>query len=136
MEDWGLVIPLTIHHLSRFHTKSGMANRSISVVASGDGMQGSVFLDDRIAKYTRFQHEGTGEYGPFHKPFTVEPKSRKSLYWVEGGGKHFAKKVTIKGIHPDQFLYRAFEAQRPYLLARMRGAVEAALQVSGLKGAK
>jgi hypothetical protein len=123
----------------RFKSKSSNANRSIKHLVSGDGMEGKVYIDSGVAKYAEYQHEGTGRYGPKHRAYKVRAVTRKALYWVSNGAKNFVSKkafVTIKGIRPDKFLYRAFAAQKPYLVARMNGAVDAALKMAGLKGVK
>jgi hypothetical protein len=149
----------------RFHSKSVMAVRSIQHEVTSDGLEGRAYINDGVAKYTKYQHEGTGLYGAMHRAYRVYPKNKGALSFVmggkhylvprqprvEGGAKNpYFKKlekegianiiwkgyVTIKGIRPDHFLYRAFAAQKPYVLARMRGAVSAALNMAGLKGVR
>jgi len=120
----------------RFHSKSGQANRSIMHEVTSDGLEGRAYINDGVAKYTKYQHEGTGLYGAMRRAYKVKPKTRKALYWVSDGEKNFSQGVTIRGIRPDHFLYRAFAAQKPYVLARMRGAVSAALNMAGLKGGR
>jgi len=65
------------------------------------------------APYALFVHEGTGIFGPLQKPFTVEPKKKKALFWT--GAPHPFKKVTIKGMKARPFLKQAAEEEFPKL---------------------
>jgi hypothetical protein len=105
---------------------SGNLERSIKVAVSGSGLEGSVYLDDNIASYGKYQHEGTRDH-------VVSPSARKALYWVQGGNKRFSAGHKVRGIKKDQFLYSAFDRQKPFLVARMKAAVKRVFETAGLK---
>lgn len=64
----------------RFRSRSGLAEKSIDVDESNLGqLEGAVFLDEGVAPYAPFLHEGT-------KRHFVGPKDKKALRWVAGGG--------------------------------------------------
>jgi uncharacterized protein GlcG (DUF336 family) len=113
-----------MHH--RFKTKSGSLERSIQHDTSKDGLYGRVFLNTGTAKYGPYQHDGT-------KPHVVRPTNRKALYFLKGGQKFFSKGHTVGGIKADKFMDKAFMRQKPYIIARIRGAIARAFQIAGLK---
>jgi hypothetical protein len=149
----------------RFNSKTSAAAKSIKHEVTGDGLEGRAYIDKGVAMHAVYQHEGTGLFGAMRRAYRVYPKDKGALSFVMGGKHYLVPKhpriaggtknpyfrklekegianiiwkgyVTIRGIHPDRFLDRAFEAQKPYLLARMRGAVAGALKVAGLAGSK
>ena len=61
------------------------------------------------ALYAIYVHEGTGIYGPKQKPYTVEARNKKALFWQ--GAPHPFKKVTIRGMRARPFLKQAFEEE-------------------------
>jgi hypothetical protein len=112
------------HH--RFTSRSGDTERDgIKTKVDGKTLTGVVFLATDTAVY---QHEGTGLYGPKGRAFTVRPVQKKALRWVTARdvfmasagayGFSFAKKVTIKGIKPDPYLYTAADIKRPEIISR------------------
>jgi hypothetical protein len=136
-----------IHH--RFKTGKGFAERSIKSEVEQSGLEGKVYGDSGIAPYIAPLHDGSKS----HKIF---PRSgSKGMFFVKGGtgfyvppggtisGKSFwenAGKFVIgkgyvnhPGTKPDQFIYQAMTRQKPYLLARMNGAVKRAFQIAGFK---
>lgn len=57
-------------------------------------------------EYGQWLEEGTGIYGPMHKP--IVPINKKALSWVdEDGKKHFAMKV--KGMKPTPIIRDTLE---------------------------
>jgi HK97 gp10 family phage protein len=71
----------TVHPTYRTH--SGQADRSIKSSANNDGTMGTVFIDDSVARYARFLHDGTKyiKAGKYMRNafFRQEPKIRTSL---------------------------------------------------------
>lgn len=65
------------------------------------------------APYAIFVHEGTGIFGPKQRPYTIEARNKKALFWP--GAQHPVKKVTIRGMRARPFLKQAFEEQGPKL---------------------
>jgi len=61
------------------------------------------------ASYAIYVHEGTGIYGPKQRPYVVEAKNKKALFWQ--GAPHPFKKVTIRGMRARPFLKQAFEEE-------------------------
>lgn len=105
-----------LHH--RFKTKSGMLERAIKYIVSKSGLSAQIYIDDGIAKYGKYVHEGTDAH-------QIRPKTKKALYFVKNSTKFFSKKgVNHPGTKPDKFLYEAADRQQPYFLARMNGAMK------------
>lgn len=75
---------------------------------SGSGFE-TVGTVKFTAPYAIYVHEGTGIYGPKQKPFVVEAKNKKALFWP--GAPHPFKKVTIRGMRARPFLKQAFEEE-------------------------
>lgn len=116
-----------------YTSRSGNTDRSIKVEIAPNNLGGKVFLDTGIAPYGPILHEGSGLYGPKGQAFTVEAKNKKALRWVFGGGFRYAKKVVIKGIKPDPFLYRSARHNLAAMMARFNAAVDRTLAAGGLK---
>jgi hypothetical protein len=141
-----------MHH--RFKTKSGSLERSIQHDTSKDGLYGRVFLNTGTAKYGPYQHDGT-------KPHRIYATNKAALYFVKNGigylvprnmwdpeSRHYWRGVREKnknvhlvekgfvnhpGIKADKFLDKALMRQKPYIIARIRGALARAFQIAGLK---
>lgn len=109
----------------RFTTKSGQLERSINELTNYIGTKGKVFLDDGVAKYGKYVHEGT-------KAHDIKPKNKKSLYFVVGGKKVFSKKIHHPGTKEDQFLYRAFNRSKQRIVEGLNFAYVRALKAAGL----
>lgn len=90
----------------RFTSRSGQLERAIDVRMIGD-KTAEVYIDNNIAPYGPFVHEGTRAHYIF-------PKEKQSLRWVPSGGNGFAfaKRVFHRGTQPDQFLYEALDNSR------------------------
>lgn len=109
--------------IHKFRARSGEADRAIVYAYDEEEVQGVVSLDEEIAPYIRFLHEGSGLYGPHHKAFDIFPKNKKMLRFATSpgtamwrpdpygrfheGGFTYAFGVTNPGIKKDQFLYEA-----------------------------
>lgn len=109
-------------------------------------------------KYARYVEEGTGIYGPKHRPFVVRAKNAKALFWgarvsfasrlkdhrslyrtnttksgvttVAGNGTDllFVKSVTIRGMKPRAPFSRAFGRFMPVYADITRQEVAKAVQ--------
>lgn len=90
----------------RFTSRSGQLERAIDVRMIGD-KTAEVYIDNNLAPYGPFVHEGTRAHYIF-------PKEKQSLRWVPSGGNGFAfaKRVFHRGTQPDQFLYEALDNSR------------------------
>jgi hypothetical protein len=125
----------TNHRFKSGTGKSGRAEEAPFVQVSYSGLEGRVILDKKIMHAT-YLHEGTGKYGKGHGEYRIQAKNKKTLHWVSGGKEYFVKKglyITHPGIKPDPFLYRAFNRQKPFIIARMKAAVSRVFQMAGLK---
>lgn len=90
----------------RFTSRSSQLERAIDVRMIGD-KTAEVYIDNNLAPYGPFVHEGTRAHYIF-------PREKQSLRWVPAGGNGFvfAKRVFHRGTQPDQFLYEALDNSR------------------------
>ena len=95
----------------KFKSRGGFAEKSIMMDdGNTNQLEGSIYLDEQVAFYSRFLHEGTDQdNGGRH---WVGPKNKKALRWATGGGFGFSRGHWVRGIDPDPFLYRAGENSR------------------------
>lgn len=91
-----------------FNSKTRRLMRSIRVNVVNDH-DGEVYLDESIAPYASFVHDGTGIYGDRHKPFAIMPKKGARIAWQGKNGKMFASKVMNPGQQGNPFLYDSAE---------------------------
>lgn len=140
------------HH--RFDRKSGMLQRSIREEVDKSGLYAKVFLDEGIASYGKYVHEGT-------RPHRIVAKDKKALSFMKGGITYMVPKVPHKvpgwmvksgivgnsgngktvwsqkgyvdhpGTKPDRFLYNAAVRQKPYFIERINGAVKRIIEAAG-----
>lgn len=96
------------HH--NYTSRTGDLTRSIDMRMLTD-RSAVVYLDEGLADYGPFVHEGT-------RPHMIRPKNRKALRWVPTGGNSFlfAKNVLHPGNRMDPFLYRALDTKRPDII--------------------
>ena len=80
------------------------------------GLTSEIYIDQNN-KPAIYIHDGTKEH-------MVKPKGKKALYWVEGGGKMFSKGHMVKGIKKHQFLYRAFNKDRQYIIDAFKSVIK------------
>ena len=125
-----IVTDAKMHH--RFKIKGGFLEKSIQKLIHPSGLSATVFLNEGVASYGKYVHDGTGIYNG-GKPYPIKPKNKKMLYWKNASGKHFSKGVMHNGIKPDRFLYEAGKRQEPYFIARINGAVKLIIEAAGLK---
>ena len=90
----------------RFTSRTGQLERAIDVRMIGD-KTAEVYIDNNVAPYGPFVHEGTRAHEIF-------PKGKQVPRWVPNGGNGFvfAKRVFHRGTKPDQFLYEALDNSR------------------------
>jgi hypothetical protein len=100
----------------RFVSRSGMTERSIESVASGN--TGTVSLTSDIAVY---QHEGT-------RAHAIYPRTKQALRFVQNRGFVFAKRVNHPGIKKDQYLYQAADKMEPIIVSRFSAALDGLLE--------
>ena len=138
----------------RFKSDSNRLENSIVDKVDESGLSGIVFLDENIASYGKYQHDGA-------KPHVIRPKNKGALFFLKGGQKFFVPKhargeggylteywrdrknegavvvakgyVNHPGIKPDKFLNKALKRQEPFFYARISGAVKRILIAAGLK---
>lgn len=122
-------IDARLHH--RFKTNTGKLERSIQEDVDGSGLSGKVWLEESVASYGKFVHDGTGTFAGGSK-YPIVPVNRKALFFVSNGQKNFAKAIMHPGIRKDQFLFQAFDRQKPFFMARIRGAVKRIFDSVGL----
>ena len=94
----------------RFVSRTGALVKSVKSEVDfndTDGIAGRVFLDESVAPYGKFVHDGTGICAG-HQAWVVTPKNKKALRWASGGKWVFAKYAKhLLGSKPDQFIYEA-----------------------------
>jgi hypothetical protein len=112
-----------LHH--RFVTRTGKLERSMRYEVGESGLEGRAFLDSGIAPHAAPVHEGS-------RPHIIARKTRKTLYWVSGGEKHFSRSVRHPGTKPDQFLFQAAERQRPFVRSMVKDSVLRAFKIAGI----
>ncbi len=71
-------------------------------------------------KYGLFIEEGTGVYGPRHRPIT--PRTAKVLAFKSGGSMVFAKKVL--GMKPRPFFKPGWTAAQPFIRSQFDQVTE------------
>jgi hypothetical protein len=142
-----------MHH--RYKAKRGGVERSILYDVSPAGIEGTLRVDTGVTPYAGYVHDGT-------KPHKIFPKNKAALYFVINGKKILVPKLSMlygatglsqywreaekagayvsrkgyvdhPGTKPDKFLYQAMARQKPYILARMSGAVKRVFQMAGFK---
>jgi hypothetical protein len=123
---------------SGFTSRSHNLERSITVqkpVANGTLTNGSVYLDEGVAKYGIYQHEGTGLYGDKGKYIEISPKNWTTLRWPNptGGGLIYAKRVLKNpGVKGDPFLYKAADNRADKINLIFNNRVSIGIRESGL----
>lgn len=90
----------------RFRGKTQKLERSVQYTVL-DEDSGEVYLDEGIASYASFFHDGTGLYGDRHHEITITPENGKALRWTQGGRTYFASRVMNPGQQGEPFLYDA-----------------------------
>ena len=127
-----IVTDAKMHH--RFKRKGGFLEKSIQKLIHPSGLSATVFLNEGVASYGKYVHDGTGIYNG-GKPYPIKPKNKKLLYFVSKKIGHLisSKGVMHNGIKPDRFLYEAGKRQEPYFIARINGAVKRIIEAAGLK---
>lgn len=111
--------------------KLGAAVRAEMPVAVGNIYRGAVGVR-REPRHAEFVHEGTGIYGPLHRPYTLTKRQTQgppvTSEWgrdrtgrinpavgnvfriTSGGGDvYYRRRVTVQGQRPQPFLTEAFE---------------------------
>lgn len=125
-------IDARLHH--RFKPHSGKLVRSILQDVEQSGLEGKVWIEESISNYGKYVHDGTGLYGEKGAKYPIRPKNKPLLYYVSSKLGHLvgSKGVMHPGTKPDQFLFQAFYRQKPYFLARVRGAAKRIFDAVGL----
>jgi hypothetical protein len=141
------------HRFSQAPGHTGQLVRSVQQDVEQSGLSGKVWLEESVAPYGKYVHDGT-------KPHVIRPKNKAALFFVKGGQKWFVPKqaygeggylrevwrdlknaganivgkgyVNHPGTKPDPFLFQAFDRQKPYFLARVRGAAKRIFDAVGL----
>ncbi|WP_371380900.1 hypothetical protein [Sporomusa aerivorans] len=101
----------------RFRSRTTMLEKSVDYEVNKAEMEATVSLDESVASYAPWVHDGT-------KPHWIERKAKKSLRWTQGGKFMFATKVWHPGTQKDQFLYEAGKAALPRINQIFARAVE------------
>ncbi len=94
----------------RFTSRTGDLEKAVDVRFSANGRRGEIFLNEGVASYARFVHEGT-------KPHAIFPKNKLALRFPKGGKFAFAKRVQHPGTKKDQFLFEALDTEQDEISA-------------------
>lgn len=103
----------------RFKSKSGKLTKAInSEIISKSPIVGKVFINNDVAPYGKFVHQGT-------KPHVIYAKDANALSWMSEGKRVFAKYVFHPGTEPDPFIDNAVEALTGKMVNNILEAVKA-----------
>lgn len=69
-----------------------------------------VVLVGTNVKYARWVHDGTGIYGPLHRP--IKPRTKKFLRFKPSKKSKYVYARQVKGMKPNRFLLNALHAAR------------------------
>jgi hypothetical protein len=136
----------------RFKSKSNHLENSVSFEVAPAGLEAKVFLDEGVAKYGKYVHDGTD-------PHVIRPKGG-ALSFVMGGKKFLVPKhargeggylteywrkardagavivpkgyVNHPGTKPDKFLYQAAARNELTIVARINATVARIFKIAGL----
>jgi hypothetical protein len=122
-------VQLSAKREHRFVTRGGMLANSILPFVSSSGLLGRVYLDQGLAPYGAFVHNGTGIYGKRRKP--IVPRVAPLLRWRGLDGRYHSAK-SVRGIKPDRFLYEAFKRASKEIVAGLQKAYVTILKNGGL----
>lgn len=93
----------------RFKTRTARLQNSVTSESGivGNELVGRVFLNEKVAPYARFVHNGWVREKP------ILPKgARRALHWVSGGQNIFRARVDKGAKYAgDPFLFEAFDAK-------------------------
>lgn len=126
------------HNHPGFTSRSHNLERSITVEpprSLGTVSSGAVYLDEGIAHYGQYQHEGTGLYGAKGDYIKIFPRNGKMLRWPNAGGTGFiyATKVLLNpGVKGDPFLYNALQNRATKVNQLFNRRVDLGIRESGL----
>lgn len=89
--------------------RTGDLRRSIDVLLyeTSAGPVARIGSDSKVA---RWQHEGTGIYGPTGRP--IRPVRARVLRFKPKGARKFVYAAQVRGVKPTRFLVRALPAGR------------------------
>lgn len=107
------------HH--GFKSRTGNLERSIISLQSNDGLKGFVTIDRTKAPYGVYVHQGYNAY-------TIVPRFKKALRWVNGSDFVFAKRVRHPAYKGDAFLFNALDKSADRIEKIFSNRVEAALR--------
>jgi len=118
-----------VQHYARqnhdFESHSHKLEQAINYDIGPDGLSGRVFIDETLAPYGKWVHDGTKEH-------FVRPRNARALHWVEGGNEFFSSGHEVSGITADPFLINALLAQDSNIMTRINNAIDKVLREAGL----
>lgn len=103
-----------------FKARTGNLERAITTIQSREGLKGWVTVDRTQAPYGTYVHQG-------FNAFTIVPRHKKALRWVDGSEFAFAKRVRHPGYKGDPFLFNALDAKAGYIEKTFDNRIDAAL---------
>ena len=107
-----------------FKSRQGNLERSIEAkIVNEEPLTGEVFINEAVAPYGTFVHEGTGVYGPKKKPYFVKPSEKKALRWSKGDKFFFSKGHKVMGQPADKFLDAAVEKKLDSVSKSLEAAI-------------
>lgn len=106
------------HH--GFTSRTGNLERAITSIHSRDGLKGWVTIDRTQAPYGTYVHQG-------YKAFTIVPRHKKALRWVDGSDFAFAKRVQHPAFKGDPFLFNALDESEQKITKIFDNRVNAAI---------
>ncbi|MGM9571729.1 MAG: HK97 gp10 family phage protein [bacterium] len=115
-----------------YKDKSGQLTKSIQFTVNPYDWTAQVYLDEGIAHYGPYQHEGTGRYGPRRREYLIKPRRKELLRWSSKGKFYSAKQVIHPGVKPDPFLYLAAQKKEKEVKAAVEKSINKVLKEAEL----
>lgn len=103
----------------RYKTRWGRLEDAVDTSYTYDGMAGRVFLNETIAPYGAYVHDGA-------RPHVIKPRNKKALRWVRGNAFIFARRVHHPGWKADPFIYDALSKNEEKIMRIFERYVERA----------
>ena len=105
----------------RYKQRWGRLKDAVDTKFLNDGMEGRVFLNETVAPYGAFVHDGT-------TPHDIFPRSKRALRWVNGNSFIFARRVRHPGWRADPFIYDALNKNEGMIARIFEHYTDMALQ--------
>lgn len=97
LQNWAGQVEGYAKRQASWTDRTGHARQSIHSEVEDHGNEMTLYLAHGTAHGSLLE-TGTGVYGPHAKPYIIQPKDKKALFWA--GALHPVKRVNHPGIRP------------------------------------